>query len=74
MTLLDAPAYNEARARRNRILFWSSAAGLVLLFILWWLAAGRPIDWPWFWNDHLFGRAAARRFMNDLEKNDLAAA
>ncbi len=74
MTLLDAPAFNEARARRNRIVLWSSVCSLVLLFILWWLAAGRPVDWPWRWNNHLFGRAAARRFMNDLKKNDLQAA
>lgn len=74
MTLLDAPKYDEARARRRQIILWSSVAGLVALFIAWWFVAGRPIDWPWHWNDHLFGRAAVNRFMNDLEHNDLKAA
>lgn len=74
MTLLDAPTFDEARARRRRIVIWSSVAGLFVLFIAWWFVAGRPIDWPWNWNDHLFGRVAVKHFMNDLEKNDLKAA
>ena len=74
MTLLDAPKYDEARARRRMIVGWSIFAGLVALFIAWWFAAGRPIDWPWYWNDHLFGRAAVNRFMTDLEHNDLPKA
>lgn len=74
MTLLDAPKYDERRARRRQIILWSSFAGLVALFIAWWFLAGRPIDWPWHWNDHLFGRSAVNRFMTDLEHNDLKAA
>ena len=74
MTLLDAPTFDAARARRNRIIGWSTAAGILVLFIAWWLVAGRPIDWPWRWNNHLFGRMAVNRFMTDLEKNDLQAA
>lgn len=74
MTLLDAPRYDEARARRKRIIGWSVFATLVVLFIAWWFAAGRPIDWPWNWNNHLFGRVTVNRFMKDLEKNDLPAA
>jgi hypothetical protein len=74
MTLLDAPTFDEKRARRNRIAGISTAVGLVVLFIVWWLLAGRPVDWPWRWNNHLFGRMAMRAFMNDLEKNDLQAA
>lgn len=74
MTLLDAPTFDEARAKRNRLIVWISIAVLVVLFILWWFLAGRPIDWPWNWNTHMFGRAAVNRFMDDLEKNDLQAA
>ena len=74
MTLLDAPIFDEARARRRRIAGYSTAAGVVLLFILWWLLAGRPIDWPWRWNNHLFGRMAVNAFMTDIEKNDLQSA
>ncbi len=74
MTLLDAPSFDEARARRRRVVVYSAVGGLVVLFILWWLVAGRPIDWPWNWDNHLFGRAAVNRFMTDLEKNDLQKA
>jgi hypothetical protein len=74
MTLLDAPKYDEARARRNRMIGWSIFAALVVLFFAWWFVAGRPVDWPWNWNNHLFGRAAVNRFMNDIQKNDLPSA
>lgn len=74
MTLLDAPKFDEARERRKRIIVWSSVAGFFTLVILWWFLAGRPIDWPWNWNNHLFGRMAVNHFMDDLEKNDLKAA
>ncbi len=74
MTLMDAPKYDEARARHRVIVGWSIAGGLVALIIAWWLAAGRPIDWPWNWDNHLFGRAAVSRFMKNVEKNDLQAA
>ena len=74
MTLLDAPKYDEARARRRKIAAWSISSGVVVLFIVWWLVAGRPFDWPWHWNDHLFGRLAVNRFMTDLEHNDLQGA
>lgn len=74
MTLLDAPAFDEARSRRRKIIGWSALGVLVVLFIAWWLVAGRPVDWPWHWNDHLFGRAAVNRFMTDIKNNDLQAA
>jgi hypothetical protein len=74
MTLLDAPKYDETRARRNRNIIISVAAAFVVLWTTWWLVAGRPIDWPWFWNTHLFGRMAMNSFMNDMQKNDLQAA
>lgn len=74
MTLLDAPQFNEARARRNKRLTLASAATVLLLFVAWWLFAGRPIDWPWRWNMHLSARMAVNRFFSDLEKNDMAAA
>ena len=74
MTLLDAPKFDEARDRRKRIAIWSSAGGVVLLLILYWLISGRPVDWPWFWQTHLFGRMAMNSFVTDMEKNDLQAA
>ena len=74
MTLLDAPEFDEARERRRRTMI-ESAAGLVLvLFIGWWLVAGRPVDWPWNWNNHLLGRMAVNEFLTAVEKNDLPTA
>ncbi len=74
MTLLDAPVFDEARDRRKRTIGFSVAGGLVLLFIVWWIVAGQPIDWPWRWNAHLFGRIKINRFLTNIEKNDLEAA
>jgi hypothetical protein len=74
MTLLDAPAFNEARDRRRRRILFGSVGLVVVLFIGWWLAAGRPVDWPWNWNSHLQGRMTVNRFLNAVEKNDLPTA
>ena len=74
MTLLDAPKYDEARARRRQVILYSSVATLFVLFIVWWLVAGRPVDWPWNWNNYLFGEATINTFMKDVEQNNLSAA
>ena len=39
MTLLDAPPYDEARERRRRVMMYSAAGLLFVLFVGWWLAA-----------------------------------
>lgn len=74
MTLLDAPVFDEARDRRRRVILYSAAGLLLALFVGWWLAASRPVDWPWNWNNHLLGRRTANRFLTAVEKNDLATA
>jgi hypothetical protein len=74
MTLLDAPVFNEAGARRNRIAFWSAVGLILVLFVGSWLAAGRPVDWPWRWYNHLQGRIAVNAFFTAVEKNDLPTA
>lgn len=74
MTLLDAPKFDAARDRRRQVFFYSTVGFLFILFIAWWLVAGRPVDWPWNWNNYLFGRAAVNSFLTDVEKNDLASA
>ena len=74
MTLLDAPVYDEARERRRLVILCGTAGLLLALFVGWWLVAGRPVDWPWNWNNHLRGRMAVNAFFTDLEKNDLPAA
>jgi hypothetical protein len=74
MTLLDAPVFDEARYHRRRVFFWSAIGLLAALFVGWWLAAGRPVDWPLNWNNHLRGRMAINRFLTAVEKNDLPTA
>jgi hypothetical protein len=74
MTLMDAPKFDEARDRRRRLIFSISAGTLGVLLVVWWLVAGRPVDWPWNWDAHLFGRSTVNRFFSAIEKNDLPAA
>jgi hypothetical protein len=74
MTLMDAPKYDEALERRKTI-FLAAGAGLIfVLLVVWWLMAGRPVDWPWYWNRYLFGRAKVNQFLSAVEKNDLPKA
>jgi hypothetical protein len=74
MTLLDAPKFDEVRDRRRRMILTSIAGLLAVLFVSWWLVAGHPADWPWHWNNHLFGRSTANRFLTAVEQNDLPKA
>jgi hypothetical protein len=74
MTLLDAPVFDEARSRRRHVILYSAAGLLLVLFVAWWLVAGRPVDFPWNWNNHLFGRSAINQFLTAVEKNDLPKA
>jgi hypothetical protein len=74
MTLLDAPKYDSAGARRRQTVLYACLGALVVLFIGFWFAAGRPIDFPWNWLSHLRGRSTMNAFLKDVENNDLAAA
>jgi hypothetical protein len=74
MTLMDAPVFDEARERRRHKILLGFGGLLLVLFIGWWLAAGRPIDWPWNWNSHLLGRMTANHFLAAVERNDLPTA
>lgn len=74
MTLLDAPKFDAAGARRRQLALWVTVGTLVALFIAFWLVAGRPVDWPWNWWMHLRGRSTINTFLHDVEKNDLASA
>ena len=74
MTLLDAPVFDERKERRRSVLLYCSVAAVFVLFVCWWLVAGRPVDWPWHWNDNLFGRLTVNRFLSAVEQNDLTKA
>jgi hypothetical protein len=74
MTLLDAPKFDERRERRHQMILYSAGGLLLVLFVGWWLVAGRPVDFPWNWNNHLFGRSAVNSFLTAIEGNDLPKA
>jgi len=74
MTLLDAPKYDAARARRKQLGLWISVGSVFVLVVGFWLVSGRPVDWPWNWLTHLRGRNTMNTFLKDVEKNDLPAA
>jgi hypothetical protein len=74
MTLLDAPKFDEIRDRRRRLILAGTAIVLGVAFIGWWLAAGRPVDWPWYWNNYWRGTGAVDRFFTAVEHNDMAKA
>ncbi len=74
MTLLDAPVFDEVRDRRRRVILSSAVTLLFVLFVGWWLVAGRPVDWPWNWNSYLQGRHTVDKFLTAVEKNDLPSA
>jgi hypothetical protein len=74
MTLLDAPTYDEARARRRQVILYGSLGLAFILIVTYWLLAGRPIDWPWNWYAHLRGRTTANHFLAAVEQNELERA
>jgi hypothetical protein len=74
MTLLDAPEFNAARDRRNRIIIYSTLSVVVTVFVVWWLIAGHPLDWPWNWDAYIFGRSRVNSFFTAVEQNDLQKA
>src|SRR3974377_2007261 len=74
MTLLDAPTYDEAKARRRQVVLFGSLGLVFILIVTYWLLAGRPVDWPWNWYSHLRGRGTANHFLAAVEQNDLEKA
>jgi hypothetical protein len=74
MTLLDAPRYDAAKARRNARIAIGSLGGLVVLFLATWLALGHPIEAPWNWYGYWRAQRVTNSFLTDVERNDLAAA
>jgi len=74
MTLLDAPKFDAAREKRNQFIFRFSLGTLFVLFIAYWLVAGRPVDLPWNWHHYMVGRMKVNKFLTAVEANDLASA
>jgi hypothetical protein len=74
MTLLDAPAFDAARDRRNRTMLYSGLGLFAMLFIGGWIVSGMPVDWPWRWWTHLRARTTANHFLSAVERNDMQKA
>ena len=74
MTLLDAPEFDYARDHRRKSILIGSAVTLFVLVVGFWLAASRPVDWPWNWYSHLRVRMTVNHFLAAVERNDLPAA
>lgn len=71
MTLLDAPSYNAAAARRRvQILIGAAVLALVVL-IVGWFVAGRPLDWPWHWWNEGVARVKVNHFLTAVESKDM---
>ena len=66
--------FDAARSRRNALIVQLSAGALLVSLAVWWLVAGRPVDWPWNWNRYLSGRATVNKFLGALEADDLSKA
>ena len=74
MTLLDAPTYDEAKARRRQVILFGSLGLVFILIVTYWFLAGRPFDWPWNWYAHLRGRTTVNHFLGAVEQNELEKA
>jgi hypothetical protein len=74
MTLLDAPVFDEARARRRTTLLYTAVGLFFVLLIGGWFTSGMPVDWPWNWWTHFRGRMAANHFLDAIQQNDLEKA
>ena len=74
MTLLDAPAFDEVRYRRDQTILFTGLGLVVVLFIGSWFASGMPVDWPWNWWTHFRGRMTVNHFLTAVEQNNLPKA
>jgi hypothetical protein len=74
MTLLDAPKFDEELTRRRQLVLYGGVGVLFVLIVIFWLASGRPVDWPWNWYTHLAGRSVTNHFLSAVEQNDLQKA
>lgn len=71
MTLMDAPKYDAARARRRSEWIWGTLGCLVVFVVGMWFFTGRPIDYPWTWWTYWAGERDVNQFLQAVENNDL---
>jgi len=71
MTLMDAPRFDEAKAKRISLWVRGGLLGLLVVVLGLWLVCGRPFDFPWRWMTYWAGERDANQFLLDVEHNDL---
>lgn len=74
MTLMDAPKYDAAKARRRTQIFSGIFGALAVFIVFMWFFTGRPVDWPWTWWMYWAGERDVNQFLQAVESNDMARA
>lgn len=74
MTLLDAPKFDAARARRRTQIITGTALGVLALAVFLWFFTGRPFDYPWTWWTYWSGERDVNQFLLAVESNDMVRA
>lgn len=74
MTLMDAPKFDEAKAKRISLWIRGSLLAVLVLVVGFWLFCGRPFDFPWRWWTYWAGEREGNQFLLAVEQNELARA
>ena len=74
MTLMDAPKFDAARARRRNQIINGTLIGILVLLVGMWFFTGRPVDYPWNWWSYWAGERDVNQFLQAVESNDMVRA
>jgi hypothetical protein len=74
MTLMDAPKYDIAGARRKSQWTYGIFGGLFVFLVFMWFFCGRPVDFPWTWWTYWSGERDVNQFLQAVENNDMPRA
>src|ERR1700722_5270422 len=71
MTLMDAPKFDAARAKRRAQTLYGTFAALLVFLVGMWFFTGRPIDYPWTWWTYWAGERDVNQFLQAVENKDM---
>lgn len=74
MTLMDAPKFDEAKAKQRSLWIRGTLAGVLVIVVGLWFFCGRPFDFPWRWWAYWAGERDANQFLLSVENNDMVRA
>ena len=74
MTLMDAPKFDEAKAKQRSLWIRGTLAGVLVIVVGLWFFCGRPFDFPWRWWAYWAGERDASQFLQAVESNDMVRA